>query len=243
MVRTTLALGAFAVALAAASPAAAQDGTHGFGAQGSFILSGERLISLFSYGNLSLDNAGGNGSTSNSRTSFSLLSSGGGVVGPTPYNIPRLALDYAVIPNLTVGGSVWLYGDLSASGSNTTGAQTITSTQSKVTYWGFAPRAGYVLSLTDMFAFWPRGGFEYHHIDVGGGDTTIWQLAASIEAMFAFVPVEHFAITLGPAADIPITGKTGVSVPAGPAGGATTTASVSSSFFQLGLVGGLLGYF
>jgi hypothetical protein len=241
MVRTTLALGALTAALSVSNLAVAQD-AHGFGSQGQFILSGERLISLLSYNNLSVDSPTGGGSTSTSRTSLALVTSGGAVQLGTPYNIPRLALDYTVIDRLTIGGSLWIYGDLSASNSSITGVQTISTSQSKVTYWGFAPRVGYILPLADMFAFWPRGGFEYHHIDTGGGDVSIWQLAASLEAMFAFVPIEHFAITLGPAADIPLTGKATVTGPTLPVIGAQTT-SVSSSFFQLGIVGGLLGYF
>jgi hypothetical protein len=65
--------------------------------------------------------------------------------------------------------------------------------------------------------------------------------AAGLEAMFAFVPVEHFAITLGPAADIPLTGKASGTI-TGPAGAPTST-SMSSSLSQIGLAGGLLGYF
>jgi hypothetical protein len=252
MRRTTIKVlsttGAAAALFLAAGSASAQSSTD-LGAEGQFIISAERLMPLFSYQSYKTS-ADDNNSNTDSAVNISLLTSNPHQV--TFYNVPRLALDYVVIPNLTVGGSAFISFDLSSSHDTKVNGTTVSADQGKVTFWGIAPRAGYILEITDMFAFWPRAGLTYTHYSVsstvpnptgpGSRDVSdsVGQLALNLEPMFTFTPFNHFGIVGGPVIDIPLTGSatTERSVAS-----TTQTTSVDATQFHLGATVGLLGYF
>lgn len=106
--------------------------------------------------------------------------------GNTTFTL-RPALDYFIIPNVTIGGVLGI------------------STQSgrfAVTTVSFGARAGYNLNLTDKVSIWPTAGFSYTHIDISdnGGSSSHW--AFNIYAPFLFHVVPHFFLGVGPFLDV-----------------------------------------
>jgi hypothetical protein len=250
MLRAITAASLAVLALTIAPRARAADD---FGSPG-VIVSGERLMPLVSYQTSTTTDSNKN-ATTDSRTSFSLVTSSPTIT--TLYNYPRLALDIVVVPNLTLGGSAWIYTDLNVSRTTApANGASMSTDQPKATYWGFAPRVGYVFSIGNLLAIWPRAGIEYMNVGtsstsqtvagvtVSTGAASVWQLAANVEAMLVVTPFKHFGIALGPTADIPISGKESQTTTA-VVGGTTTTSTTNSdlSTLQVGLDVGLLGYF
>jgi hypothetical protein len=236
-----------------AAPAAAQK-EGAFGEQGQAIVSVDRLMPLFAYESYKQGDLGGGGVTdTNTITSVSFVGhglsifgyGGGAEPGLLLYNVPRFAFDYTVWQHLTVGGSVWAYFQLgnSATFTDRNGVSTTTD-NAKVSFWGLGPRAGWILHLSDLFAFWPRGGVSFNDASVtfasmpGQPTTTgtVTQWAIDLEPMFVITPVPHAGITVGGAVDIPFAGSLSSST-------AGTTVSVDSTQFQFGLNAGLLVWF
>ncbi|WP_394825585.1 hypothetical protein [Pendulispora albinea] len=242
MRRMILTVGVLGAALLAASPASAQ-GKLDLGEKGQFILSADRLMPLFSYQSFKTGDDNNSDSTSSSNISFVTSN----LTHRTVFDVPRLALDYAVIDSLTVGGSVFVGFDV---GSDVTQKRNGTSTSTdgaKTNFFGFAPRVGYVLNLTHNIAFWPRGGLSYIRRSTtikGQNDaeetTSANQFALDIEPMFVISPAQHFGITIGPNIDIPLTGT---AKNERKANGRTDSSSVDSTQFYFGINAGLLGYF
>src|SRR5260221_10674465 len=99
----------------------------------------------------------------------------------------RPALDYFIIPNVTIGGVV---------GFSTSSGRFATTTVA------IGARAGYNVNLNDKISVWPTAGFSYAHSDVsdGGGSNSSW--AFNIYAPFLFHLVPHFFIGVGPFLDV-----------------------------------------
>jgi hypothetical protein len=141
--------------------------------------------------------------------------------------------------------------DLSANQTiSPAGGSSTTSDQPKVTYWGVAPRVGYVIPFGDKLYFWPRAGVEYYDVstsNVGNGSGSIQEFAIDVEAMLVVSPWTHFGFTVGPTVDIPISGEqtTTAAIPTGTtmATTTTTTSRLDSTMFQVGLSAGMLGHF
>ncbi len=228
-------IGTAVTALAIGSPARAEEGQgeHRFGSPG-FIVSADRLLPLVSY--QSTETTQNGSSDTQSRLSIALMNNAPFEAYSTFYNLPRLAFDWLPVQNLTLGGAAWLYADLLA--TNSSGG---TSTdQAKLTYWGVAPRVGYIIPLGDKVSFWPRAGIEYNSVSSSDGSLSVTQFAVDLEAMLVISPWNHFGFTVGPTADIPISGKQTLTAVAGGGGGTT---SVDSSMLQVGLSAGMLGHF
>jgi hypothetical protein len=248
MIRSALMLGAAAVTFTLVGSARADDdkgeGIHRFGATG-FIISVDRLLPLLSYES-NTQTASDGTKTTQSRTSVALMNTGPFGVSNSFYNLPRISFDWVPVRNLTIGGSTWLYTDLQASDAITPPNKATTSTDAqKITYWGIAPRLGYIIPLGDKVYLWPRAGVEYHHVsasNVGDGSGSVTQLAFEAEAMVVISPWNHFGFTVGPTFDAPLTGEqTTTSAPT--AAGATTSTRVDSAMWQVGVSAGLLGHF
>lgn len=222
-------------ALAMPGRASAEEGQgeHRFGSPG-FIVSADRLLPLISY--QATETTQNGVSDTQSRLSIALMNNAPFEAYATFYNLPRLAFDWVPVQNLTLGGAAWLYADLQA--NNTSGS---TSTDlAKLTYWGIAPRFGYIIPIGDKLSFWPRAGIEYNNVSSSDGSLSVTQLAVDLEAMLVISPWDHFGFTVGPTADIPIYGKQTLTAAAGGGGGST---SVNSSMLQVGLSAGMLGHF
>jgi len=239
MRRSALVVGLALGILTAAGSASAADETGGIASQGQFIVSVDRVFSLISYQDFKQGPDANNSSTST--TNFGLITSH--PAPPTLFAVPRFALDYTVTSNITVGGSLFLLATLGSTGTTTVDSKSTSSPAPKLTYLGIAPRVGYILPITETFAFWGRLGFTYA---AGTTSTTTTQangtttstsattseFALDVEPMFVFSPVSHFGFTFGPTIDIPLTGSLS-------SGGQ----SVDSSQFYVGLQTGILGYF
>lgn len=240
--RTILAGAALALTLTGSARAEEGQGIHRFGEPG-FIVSADRLLPLLSYQAIKTTQNDGSSDTQ-SRFSIALLNNAPYGVFASFYNLPRVGFDWLPIRNLTLGGAAWFYADLQASESRSPANGPSKSTdQARATYWGIAPRVGYIFQLGDKLSLWPRLGVEYHNVstsDVGNGSGAITQFAFEAEAMLVVSPWNHFGFQVGPTADIPISGSQRFGTTNG---GITTSTKVDSSMLQLGLSAGMLGHF
>jgi hypothetical protein len=236
-------VGALAATLAGSAHAEEGQGIHRFGSPG-FIVSADRLLPLLSYQSIKTTQ---NDGSSDAQSSFSIALMNNGPFGvfASFYNLPRVGLDWVPIRHLTLGGAAWFYADLQASESQSPAKSSLSTSvdRPKVTYWGVAPRVGYIIALGDKVSLWPRLGVEYHNVstsDVGSGSGSITQFALEAEAMFVVSPWDHFGFQVGPTADIPFTGSQTVNATSG---GTTSSVKVDSSMLQLGVSAGMLGHF
>jgi hypothetical protein len=223
MVRNQIAVSAAATIVLASSIARAD--AAGLAAPGTFILSVERLVPIFAYANFS------EGGTSQKISSISVFGSPLSVL--SIYNVPRVGFDFRGPGGLTFGGDVYLFVTLSAS----TSSQGVSQDQGRLTIFGLAPRAGYVVPLSPSVYFWPRAGFSFNTLinsPATGRNSSSQQFAVNLEGMFVASPVEHVGITFGPVIDIPITGSDSSG-----SGGA----SRDVSNFHFGLTAGLSVWF
>jgi hypothetical protein len=279
MKRTLSAVAASLAVLTVAPATFAQGAAKGgdFGEQGQFIIGADRLLPLFGYnhwsydlptaGNVTKDNQSG------SSWNLSLLYGGtpwapdlGGIgrgnaaVGAAfgtniPFTVPRVGLDYVIVPNVTIGGDLILYFTVGGSTSEEVdlqGGQTMTTTRDNpgLTLFGIAPRGGYILGLNDMFSIWLRGGFSYYTwtakqtVTNGGTSTTNTasqnQPAIDLEPQLVFHIIPHVGFTAGLTLDIPFAGGYSFS---SSTNGNTTTVSNGSSLLYFGLNLGMLAYF
>ena len=245
MIRVTIAGLATVFTLTLAGTARADapegEGKHRFGSPG-FIISADRLLPLLSYE--SAKTTFPDGSTeSKSQLSIALLNN---APFGSFYNLPRLGFDWLPIENLTLGISTWLYTQLSASDTLTpANGPSKTNDRAKVTYWGVAPRVGYIFPIGHMLSAWPRIGVGYQNVGFssvnGSASPSQSQFSLSAEAMLVISPWNHFGFMVGPTIDVPLSGKS--SVESTNAAGATTTTSVDSALFQVGISAGMLGHF
>jgi hypothetical protein len=255
MLRGFIVAAASTAVLLAATSASAQE-AKGLGQQGQFIISADRLAPLFTYSNNKTTDTTTNPNTSTSTTTtaigiFPSLNDIG--FNGNFYNIPRVGFDYVVIPHLTVGGDIAFATQLGSSTTESQGSGSVSNDGAKATYFSIAPRVGYILPLTDMIAFWPRGGLGFHLIhssspDRGNANQTItnssnltlW--AIDLEPLFVLSPVEHFGFFAGPVIDIPLTGSSKTDTTTTPPG-TTVTRTLDYSSFHFGITAGLLGWF
>ncbi|HEY8041130.1 MAG TPA: hypothetical protein VIF15_15090 [Polyangiaceae bacterium] len=245
-IRRTILTSASALTLTLlASPARAQEPEpeHRFGAPG-FVVSADRLLPLLSYQSIKTTQNDGSSETQ-SRLSVALLNNGPYGVFGSFYNLPRVGFDWLPIRNLTLGGAAWLYTDLQSTDTQSPASGPSKNTDTpKATYWGVAPRIGYVFPLSEKLYLWPRAGVEYHNVstsDVGNGSGSVSQFAVEVEAMLVVSPWRHFGFQVGPTADIPVTGSQTVTSTS--TGGTSTSTKVDSAMLQIGLSAGMLGHF
>jgi hypothetical protein len=257
MVRRLTAVAASVGVLFSGSLAQAQ-GRPDFGKQGEFIISADRLVPVFGYTSSRQDlPSGPNTKTTQfcNDSSISLLwgSTSEACTAEQFFTVPRLGFDYTVIPQLTVGGDLVIFFTLGGNNgrdSTTNGTQTTVKGDNPGTWMiGVAPRVGYILPLTDLFAFWPRGGVSFYttssKVTVTNNPqttqtTSVNQFALDLDPQFVITPVPHFGFTIGLTVDIPITGGRSLEQDSP---GTTVTTSNWSGVFYLGVTGGLLGYF
>lgn len=253
---------AAAVVLLSPSEAQAAGDAHGLGEKGQLILTADRLVPLFSYTYASTtDTQNGIELTrSRSGTGLSLLlgrnigSESDFTVPVNVHTIPRVAFDITVIPRLTLGAAIafgfGLGGTIKNDNLNGNQRTTQESDAPTATAIGVAPRVGYILPLTEMFAFWPRGGVGIYSVSIAtervenngvvrvkDSDTI---LSLDIDPQFALVPFEHFFIHAGPLLNVPLTGTRSHSETRGTQ---RTTRDVDISLMHFGLSAGLGGWF
>jgi hypothetical protein len=268
-------LSAVAAGLAVVSVASAAHAQHGgsFGDRGEFIISADRLFPLLGYSHASITETnpppGDKETLSESSSSIGLfwgntpsfvdesaLARGvGGIPVTNFYTVPRVGLDYTIIPNLTIGGDIIVFATLGASAqtetdNNAGGKQTASVPAPTTTTFGFAPRAGYILHLSDLFAIWLRGGLSFYtqtwkQTSTNGNTNTSFsanydQLALDLDPQFVVTPIPHLGFTAGVTTDIPITGGhsyTSVN------NGTSSSVSAGANLFFIGGTIGMLVWF
>lgn len=261
MMRRLAAVAASMGALFASASAHAQTHTN-FGQQGQFILGADRLFSLFQYTHISQDNLPSQVPAGDSKvnvttneTSMSLLWGSTWPSTETFYTVPRVGFDYVIVPQVTIGGEIAVFFTLGTGQSTTATANNGGTTTNNVDtpggfVFGIAPRGGYILPLSDVFAFWLRGGFSYYLVNTklsqGAGNTqttttnSVNQFALDLDPQFVITPIPHLGFTAGVTADIPLAGGHSTEVDRG---GASQSQSAWSGVMFIGVTAGLLGYF
>ncbi len=225
--RKALFLSVFALAGLVSFNAAAADE---LGEPGQLTLGAERVFGLnFWSGTFTPD--GSDTDLSAHGTSVGLVMNSG---SPTPYTIPRLALDYMVADGVSIGGSI---GYLSQTGKQDVPDGTGGTTEQDlngVNGFLIAPRVGYVIPVSDGIDFWVRGGITYYSQTTEGtpDDTTTSGLGLGAEGALVISPIAGFGFTIGPTIDFGLSGtqKTG-------------DAESDLVYRNFGLNGGLVGWF
>jgi len=231
-------------AAAPAAPPVVQTPSGAFGQTGQLILGADRMFGLsFSSVKTETDLPTGTVSNTQSGTNINLLWAPEGL---TPYEVPRLSADYIVVSSLTVGGAIG-YKSQSTKNKAEAGGVSTEADGPSMHVFQIAPRVGYVLGLADKIAFWPRGGITFY---TGGTESTsgvapnqtttkisMNGLALNVEAMFAFSPVQGFALIGGPLLDLPLSGSMTQEVTGQP------NVDGKMKFMNWGLAFGMIGYF
>lgn len=149
-----------------------------FGRKHSLVLSSDAALSI---ANTSLSGVDGSSTTI--------------TIGPS--------IDYFVIPNLSLGGTL-LFDYTSDPGGHST-------------RFGIGPRVGYNLPISDLISVWPKAGFSIAHTSVttdapagvpGASDTTRSNdaIALNLFVPFMFHPAPHFFAGFGPFLDTDLSG-------------------------------------
>lgn len=115
------------------------------------------------------------------------------------FDVPRLAFDYFVVPNLSIGGSLGFF---------TFDPDTDDDDSDEVDGFLFSPRVGYAVPFNEEWGVWPRGGLTY--ADREGGAAVLEQTALSLEVPFYFMPARNVGFTASILFDIGLTGETRV---------------------------------
>jgi hypothetical protein len=167
-VRLSLALLAAGVVLAVASPGWAFGGTaEELEHRGNFVVTNQANIGF----QQQLNNP--------TSTSFTLAP----------------ALDYFVIPHLSVGGQV-LFSYASGGGT-------------RATTFGIAPQVGYDFALSDTWSWWPHvsTSFTSTSFSINGRPSSQNDLAFGVFMPFLIHPAEHFFFGLGPGFTVVLAGN------------------------------------
>ncbi len=106
----------------------------------------------------------------------------------------RPALDYFVIPNLSVGGAVEFVSNAPSR------APTITS-------FSLAPEVGYELALSDTWSFWPQAALSISFPNPGDPYAVL-----KIFAPFLVHPAQHFFFGIGPGFEQGLTSNPSTSI-------------------------------
>ncbi len=119
-----------------------------------------------------------------------------GATGSTTTIQLQPAVDYFVIRNLSVGGSILLQHQSSGGSSSTS--------------FGIGPRVGYNFPLSDLISIWPKAGLSIAHTSVSPPDplpsASNTAVALNLFVPFMLHPVPHFFAGFGPFLDTDLSG-------------------------------------
>ena len=200
-----------------------------FGEVGTFALSAERITSIH-HSSVTTEAEGSDVKNTNSFTNIALFT--GSDSDRTAYTFPRLAADYFVIDNLSVGAALGII----HSSENVEREEMGTSQEEdgpSLSGWLFAPRVGYSFMFQDNIGIWPKAGITYVSSGTSSdaGETSGNALALSLGIPLVFVPVEHVAFSAGLDLDLGLSG----SFESDPDMGDTLEADVKATDFGLNL--------
>ncbi len=149
-----------------------------------------------------------------------------GHAAATPFDLPRITFDYFIADHWSLGGALAYQTTDITLNDNRGGPGTGDGSE-----FLFNPRVGYAHMFGRVVGIWPRAGLTYHS-ETANNDRNINGFALGLEAQFVFVPVQHFAILLGPSLDLDFTGRTKP----------VQTSEVDHGYRSIGLQVGLLGW-
>lgn len=189
----------------------------GFADAGSVQLGVDRVMGVFfQRQSQKTDAMGVSSESTNKYTTVGVLA----MNGETAASVPRLALDYFLAPNISVGGS-FVYVTQSASNvfSSDNNPDDTESDLGSRSIFALHPRAGYALGLSDSWGIWPRAGLLFANqslvtpetVNPDGSVTETTDSAATLsltlDGMFYATPVEHFIVMGGPFLDLGVWGS------------------------------------
>ncbi|MGH7437539.1 MAG: hypothetical protein ACRENE_17825 [Polyangiaceae bacterium] len=177
----------------------------------------------------------------------------GNAVLQSVYNVPRVGFDYTIVPNVTIGGDLMLWFVLGSDVTVSNANMSTTTSGPGGTAFGIAPRGGYILGLNDTFSLWLRGGLSFYTASFSqssglmgcnsapnnGGNMNLFGL--DLDPQFVISPMNHVAITVGPAVDLGFAGGASATVYNGCNN--STTTSYGYQQYNVALNAGALVYF
>lgn len=179
MMRYLLAAFALVLASVCTRPAAAQP----LGTKGDAIFSAERLFGVRGeHWRYDLPAPANHEEGSDTVIAFGFAKQ------EVPYDIPRLAFDYMVVNQLSLGGALGF------------------SLSNASTDFIVAPRIGFLHMFGRVAGIWPRGGFFYESTSVDHQYKES-SLGLNLECMFPIVVAGHFGFELGLTFDQSLTGR------------------------------------
>jgi hypothetical protein len=194
--------------------------SHSIGSQKIWI-GVERITGIFLESvTTSYEPPGTTGTTQTDTMSFTTVAILGNTAA-TASSLPRLALDYFISPNISVGGSFVFTTASLSSDSETDINGAVNETESDIgssSAFVLAPRVGYALGLSDSFGLWARGGITLVRTgtsvvtlqDMGEtqtADTSSLLFDLTLEPMFFFRVNKHFLLEGGPFLDFGLFGN------------------------------------
>jgi hypothetical protein len=188
-----------------------------------FIIAGERLFGISAVAGSFTPQ--GDQSYSGSATMVNLLWSNPslnirGQSAVNPYAMPMLTFHGVIAGGLTLGGGLG-YSTISGNHEEPDpggGGGKATIDEPTRSVFTFAPRVGYLASLSPSFGIWAKGGITFasqaasaKNVCDGTGTcgdvtTTLSGLALDLDPMLVFTPVPHVGILFGPVIDIGLSG-------------------------------------
>lgn len=219
-------LGVLVLAAAAATSAQAlgeEAPARRFGDRRQLIITADRLMPILSYTTQSITANGGDTTTTttDSGASFAFM------VGREPglgtiHTVPRIAADFTFFRRMTFGLSFTLAFGLEGSHTEEREAKGSPATTREnaipgATLLGFAPRAGYIIPLSDKLAFWPRAGIAFYSMKSQREQTSNLGVTSSatvtdtlfsfdLDAQLAWTPLRQVIVHAGPLANLPLSG-------------------------------------
>lgn len=231
------------VVLGLCSPVAAD---AGFAQRGQFVVSGDRLFGVVR-GHTQETN--GNEQTVTNYTGVSLLASPLSQVA-SHFASPRIAFDYLPINGLTLGLSAG-YFNVALGLRDSFQGRSMSIDGPSVSGFMLVPRVGYAYMLTRSVGIWPRAGLTYLHVSetlsnsaLNGTSTlkvSLNELALTLEAALALVPIEHVGFWIGPVLDVGLSGNQTQTQPS-PAVGGSPSNETKTRTTEYGLQAGIFVY-
>lgn len=211
--------------VAAPPPVPSPPAPRVFGERSELIITADRLVPLVSYTATSVTEPQGSASAHITDTGGSVAF----LLGREPsfgvmHTVPRVAVDYSVARRFTIGTAfVFALGIGGSHREERTVPGEPTATREndadQPTLLGFAPRAGYVLTLSRSrgLHFWPRAGLSFYSMRSERAATTntgITSTAATTDTLFSldldpqivWTPLSHVLVSGGVLANLPLTG-------------------------------------
>ncbi len=206
-------------------PLSPVDDSRVFGARGELIVSADRLLPWVSYSSQTVTATQGDVTTKTTDSGGSLAF----FVGREPalgalHTVPRLAVDFTILRNLTLGTSLAFAVGLGGvhreeRTSPTVDAKTDRDGRAPQSMMlGFAPRLGYVIHGTPHLAFWARAGLSFYANSSKSEETSNLGVTSTsrvsdalfsldVDPLLVWSPIPHVMVMAGPLLNVSLSGS------------------------------------